>query len=353
MPKKGKGKGKKAGMQSHSGAVKTTQGVKDRGGLGIPTCMRPRGTGGVADTARVTLRYVQELSIASTAGAYTTNVFRGNGAFDPDQTGTGAQPVWYDDYSAMYNRNRCLGSRIFVVPTQSTNTGLCTYVGITPQHQTTSMATVAQAVSQPYTEFTSCSPYSPTRVLSQSMGTSKYLGYPGGGMMGSDALENLYSASPAHQWYWHVWMRSADGSTSITNSIIVIIDYDLLWFDKVDGSLDQELRRLTFMKEGRVVEVKTDGKVKAEDLKKMIKLSDAGDVKEMMSEDVKSDWSEDYVSALVDAPQSLNEHPKTRPNTPQLKAPVEVRQGRNLSNEPLSARALGLMPRSGPQPLRG
>jgi hypothetical protein len=36
-------------------------------------------------------------------------VFRVNGLYDPDQTGTGAQPVYFDQWMALYNRYRVLG----------------------------------------------------------------------------------------------------------------------------------------------------------------------------------------------------------------------------------------------------
>jgi hypothetical protein len=256
------------------------------------TMTKVPGTGGVADTARVELRYVQEVLLTSTSGTYVYNVFRGNGPFDPDQTGTGAQPVWYDDYSAMYNRYRCLGSRITVQWFENDASSISLVCGVTPQHQTTSMSTVTFAMAQPYTEVLGLTAYAQGKITTQSIRTAKYLGYPGAGMLGSDALESLYSTVPAHQWYWHVFARSTDATTTLGARVFVTIDYDILWFDKVDGALDLDWRKLEFLKAGRVVALpEKKGPVTKEDIKAMFV---GGDTKEI---DRKSDgWVEDLVA---------------------------------------------------------
>jgi hypothetical protein len=144
------------------------------------------------------------------------------------------------------------------------------------------MASATTALAQPYTSTVASTAYRPGVQAHQAVSTAKYLGYPGAGMLGSDVLESLYSTVPAHQWYWHVWLEASDLSTTLTNVIFVTIDYDILWFDKVDGALDIDLRRVVFLKEGRVVNVPSGLDSKFE-LKRLLSIAEH-------SEDEKSDF---------------------------------------------------------------
>lgn len=58
------------------------------------------------------LRYFQNDLLTSNSGSIVSTIFRMNSLFDPDVTGTGHQPLYFDRYAALYNNYRVLGSRI-------------------------------------------------------------------------------------------------------------------------------------------------------------------------------------------------------------------------------------------------
>lgn len=58
------------------------------------------------------LRYSTNFSLSSTAGAVVSQVFSANGMFDPDITGTGHQPMGFDQMMLSYNHYTVTGSRI-------------------------------------------------------------------------------------------------------------------------------------------------------------------------------------------------------------------------------------------------
>jgi len=60
------------------------------------------------------LRYVDNISITTTAGAVATYVFRANDLFDPDFTSTGHQPMGFDQMMLSYNHFCVLKARIKV-----------------------------------------------------------------------------------------------------------------------------------------------------------------------------------------------------------------------------------------------
>lgn len=69
-----------------------------------------------------TLRYCQQISInpaSGTAGYYT---FRANSLYDPDYTGTGHQPLYFDQLMSIYNHYQVFGAKITFKVFNSTNT---------------------------------------------------------------------------------------------------------------------------------------------------------------------------------------------------------------------------------------
>ncbi len=61
------------------------------------------------------LRYVDTIAIDSGV-TLASHVFAANGLFDPDITGTGHQPLMYDEYQLLYSRYRVISSKIKVTP---------------------------------------------------------------------------------------------------------------------------------------------------------------------------------------------------------------------------------------------
>jgi len=61
--------------------------------------------GNFSSTKTVALRYTETININATTSA-AVNVFRVNNIFDPNLTGTGHQPMYHDNYSAIYTSYR-------------------------------------------------------------------------------------------------------------------------------------------------------------------------------------------------------------------------------------------------------
>jgi len=72
-------------------------------------------------TSRLTthLKYVQSNSLNATASGLAVQVFRVNNPYDPDYTGTGHQPMWYDTYTAIYDGVRVTKATITMTMTSN------------------------------------------------------------------------------------------------------------------------------------------------------------------------------------------------------------------------------------------
>lgn len=80
-------------------------------GLGSQFNMVNMGAG-FPKRALVKLRYTETVTLSSSAGSLANHVFRANSCFDPNFTGTGHQPYWYDTFSSVYGYYTVVGSRI-------------------------------------------------------------------------------------------------------------------------------------------------------------------------------------------------------------------------------------------------
>lgn len=59
---------------------------------------------GIPDSLFVELVYADSKVLTSSAGVPTSNIYRLNSLFDPDYSGTGNQPVGFDNYALIYGR---------------------------------------------------------------------------------------------------------------------------------------------------------------------------------------------------------------------------------------------------------
>lgn len=72
---------------------------------------------GIPNSRMVKLRYSDNFTLGddlTASGVSTQQVFRANSLYDPDYTGTGHQPRYFDQWTTMYGRYVVLGSKIRV-----------------------------------------------------------------------------------------------------------------------------------------------------------------------------------------------------------------------------------------------
>lgn len=94
---------------------------------------------GFPTTLRTKLKYHEAIALSSVAGTVSGNVFRAEALFDPNETGTGHQPMFFDSFAAVYNRYVVRGARIKVTfnPTTETAATSMWVVGIVGQSTNT------------------------------------------------------------------------------------------------------------------------------------------------------------------------------------------------------------------------
>lgn len=186
-----------------------------------------RSPSGAPDRQMCKLRYSQAITLAGSTGAAGVQVMRGNSLFDPDKTGTGTQPLYFDQWSAMYNNYVCYASQIKVtiVPTAGLSVGIqgC----LAPRYSDNAFG------STDYDRAAQC-PGAVTGEISQSpsimvlkgfMTTARVYGVPNSAINIEDNYAALTSATPTNVWGWNILVCSADRASSITTNIWVEMTY--------------------------------------------------------------------------------------------------------------------------------
>jgi len=131
MPRRKKKNGKSGGRK---GGRQRLGNVLIRGGaaaLGSTRSSIVRCPGvGMPSAIRVSLVYTETLTFSVTTGSISSQTFFGNGLYDPDVTGTGGQPSWFDQLALIYTQYVVLGASILTTVKGGSATVPCDFVGV-------------------------------------------------------------------------------------------------------------------------------------------------------------------------------------------------------------------------------
>lgn len=183
------------------------------------------------------LKYSEILIFTSTAGAITDNIYSQNDLFDPNVTGTGHQPMGFDQLAVLYNRYRVFGSKVTLRCSQ-TGTGTQQALTGTVSLQSTASVTPSTAIGVPperdstITRTVGAAGES-NGILSAAAKVGTARGVTATAVRNDPAYSAIVTTDPATQTYWHIYYNTADGATTSTCTINVLIEYDCEFFSRV------------------------------------------------------------------------------------------------------------------------
>jgi hypothetical protein len=176
---------------------------------------------------------------APTSGNAVTYFFSANGMFDPNITGTGHQPIGFDQMMLMYEQCTVINSSIQV--TFNVGPGLTINAGVALFPDATGLTNPSQLVENGlirYIPLTSGSTtfqnHRPQSIVRLDCNVAKYFGRRGVRVLLND--DNLYTtaaANPVEQVYYGIvaWQISPDGSTTTALGFDVLISYDVIYWE--------------------------------------------------------------------------------------------------------------------------
>ncbi len=191
---------------------------------------------GCPDSVRLILRYNMLTTATTAVGSLFSYQFRGNSVFDPDLTGAGAQPNYFDNWSNMYNSYVVLSSKIKIDILNRTATNPV-LVGVFPAYNTSLPASINDLVGMRYARSVSTmgTGNAVKASLTSTMSTCQMFGIPEAAVL----MDDLYSANStgnpatAQTWYWTLCAQVESGTTTLDLQFRVTLEYDVKFFDPV------------------------------------------------------------------------------------------------------------------------
>jgi len=159
------------------------------------------------------LRYSDSFAMSGASGVPVTYMFRANDLFDPNYTGTGHQPMGFDQLMQWYNHFCVLSAKITVCfHSRNTNT---TNVGIRIDSTTAALTTIPQFLEIGGLVQDLVTPQGIAQssvTLSLGVDISKIQGVKRAAMTADSSLRGSASASPTEVTFFHVncWNAAAD-----------------------------------------------------------------------------------------------------------------------------------------------
>jgi hypothetical protein len=186
---------------------------------------------------RKPIRYYFAGTITSGASTTGTYVISANGAYDPDITGTGSQPMGFDQMMTFYNHYTVLRSRIRVVfKTNSTN--LRATVALSVSGSSTATTSIEQLVENGNLTFQVlefAGAYGGACTLSRAVNTAKFQGIDDA--MDDPNMRGDSASNPTEQLYYHLSVWNPASATTLSTDFQVLVEYDTMFHEPRKGSL--------------------------------------------------------------------------------------------------------------------
>lgn len=195
--------------------------------FGVPRGV-PKKTIGLPKQLRMSHRYVENILTASGAGTLSTYLFSCNGLFDPNFSGTGHQPMYFDQMSALYNHYTCLGSKCSVYARIVGNTVPDALVGMYIDDDTTVTPTNSNGCSEQTTAVFAQINSAPAKPAFFSRIWNAKEAF-GGDIMDNDNLTGSSAANPTEQQWYVLFAQDANFAGVLTVQWTVVIEYDCVW----------------------------------------------------------------------------------------------------------------------------
>lgn len=194
--------------------------------IGLPTEYRTR------------LRYTSYFNSSAAGGIVGDQLVSGNSVYDPDASGVGEQPYWYDEMSQIYVKYRVVRSKI-VIRLINTSTPLVRVV-VLPIYSSSIPTDSYESSELPRSKFREVSGTAGGPVIakiSSGADTHDIVGVSAEASLIEDAYAANSGANPAYRWYWLIQVQNIGGfTTTIGCTCEYTIVYDVIWSGlKPDG----------------------------------------------------------------------------------------------------------------------
>jgi len=176
----------------------------------------------------MTHKYVEQVALTSTLGVIGKYQFSCNGLYDPNITGTGHQPYYFDEVTNLYNHYTVIGARakFTVTPSVTNEDGFYFGCYIDDDNTTTNIGDITAVAEQTIGKIHQFSPNAnETKTFYINWSAKKTFG---GSVLGNDALQGSISGNPSEQSFFTLANQGFGANTTFC-TVLVEITYTAVW----------------------------------------------------------------------------------------------------------------------------
>lgn len=177
-----------------------------------------------------TLRYSEQVTVTLNGSGESTYIFSCNGLYDPNITGTGHQPLYFDQLTSIYDHYTCLSSRITVLPTITATSGPF-ILGVYVDDDTTGLTGLSSLVERPGVKYQQVNVNAgQSSKLTNNWSASRVFGP---GTQADPSMQGSAASNPTEQSYYFVFVGGNTTLAASAVSFLVTIEYHVVWDEYV------------------------------------------------------------------------------------------------------------------------
>lgn len=183
------------------------------------------------------LRYHDNITLASTAGALSAYVFRANDCFDPNFTGTGHQPMGLDQMLVFYN-HFCVDTCRITVNAANTGAGSM-HAGVRLDASSSALSNVDQMTEFggiTYDVLEAKNTYGSSKTMTLTADIARLQGITRSAITADSTLRGDAATSPVEITYFHLVAWDPNGLSASIN-FDVIMEFGVWFLEPRDASL--------------------------------------------------------------------------------------------------------------------
>jgi len=196
---------------------------------------------GLSDSLTTRLRYVESYTLTSNSGAAAKQVMRMNSLFDPDFTGTGHQPYYFDQLSALYKRYVVRGCKLVaefsMIPSAITTTnpsgpGLIGVVSDDDGTTSTTLSTLLESSSCRHQLISGANGGPAVKTMTLFYSPEREIGLP----WTDDTVSAGVTANPSKPWFGTVFFAEAGLATQSSVIVKLTMEFFVTFSERKDVS---------------------------------------------------------------------------------------------------------------------
>lgn len=185
------------------------------------------------------------IALTSGAGSAGGYVFSANGLFDPDVTGTGTQPMGFDEMMHFYNHYTVVRARIQVEYNNQSAAYVTAALAVSGAATVvTSVETIMETGKVTTYSMNNATGANSQTTLRAGVNCAKFQGIQGNlAVMSDPMMRGDASTNPLEQIYFILYIWAANGLTVVNTYAAALIEYDVIFHEPRSGSLSSSAQR--------------------------------------------------------------------------------------------------------------